>query len=169
MSNSYFSFKQFTINQEKAAFKVGTDGVLLGAAAATGGANRILDIGSGTGLIAIMLAQRCDARITAIEPDDESYFQCLENVNLCKWSERISVEHTDLQNFQPADSFDLANKIENIHHTLYKDALGTLGQGDNTDIKPFYVCQYCGNTVEGEAPDKCRICGMSKKMFKQIE
>ena len=108
MSNSYFSFKQFTINQEKAAFKVGTDGVLLGAAADPAGASRILDIGSGTGLIAIMLAQRCDARITAIEPDSESYIQCLENVSLCRWSDRIRVEHTNLQNFQPADYFDLA-------------------------------------------------------------
>jgi tRNA1Val (adenine37-N6)-methyltransferase len=108
MANQYFRFKQFTINQDKAAFKVGTDGVLLGAAADLKAARRILDIGSGTGLIAIMMAQQCDAVITAIEPDDESYFQCLENVNLCKWKERISVIHTDLQNYRPAESFDLA-------------------------------------------------------------
>jgi tRNA1Val (adenine37-N6)-methyltransferase len=106
MANSYFSFKQFTINQERAAFKVGTDGVLLGAVADTGGAKRILDIGSGSGLIAIMLAQRSGAAISAIEP--ESYIQCLENVKLCKWKERISVEHTDLQNYQPAERFDIA-------------------------------------------------------------
>jgi rubrerythrin len=68
-----------------------------------------------------------------------------------------------------ADSFDLANKVEKIHHNLYRDALGKLGKGDSAELKPFYVCQYCGNTVEGEAPDKCPICGMSKKMFKLIE
>ncbi|MBK8884052.1 MAG: methyltransferase [Bacteroidales bacterium] len=108
MSNSYFSFKQFTITQDKAAFKVGTDGVLLGAVADLEGVTSILDIGSGTGLIAIMLAQRCDASITAIEPDYESYVQCLENVSLCKWKERITVENTDLQNYHPEMNFDLA-------------------------------------------------------------
>ena len=85
MANSYFSFKQFTIHQDKAAFKVGTDGVLLGASAGLNGVERILDIGTGTGLIAIMLAQRCNAEIVAIEPDHESFLQCLENVNLCRW------------------------------------------------------------------------------------
>ena len=58
MANNYFSFKQFTIYQDKCAFKVGTDGVLLGAYADISSAKRILDIGTGTGLIALMLAQR---------------------------------------------------------------------------------------------------------------
>jgi tRNA1Val (adenine37-N6)-methyltransferase len=61
MGNNYFSFKQFTICQDKSAFKVGTDGVLLGACADISGVRSILDIGSGTGLISIMLAQRCEA------------------------------------------------------------------------------------------------------------
>jgi tRNA1Val (adenine37-N6)-methyltransferase len=107
MPNSYFSFKQFTIHQDKAAFKVGTDGVLLGATADINGAIRILDIGTGTGLIAIMLAQRCDAKIVAIEPDYDSYIQCCVNVSLSRWKERITVEHTALQNFIHADKFDL--------------------------------------------------------------
>jgi len=68
-----------------------------------------------------------------------------------------------------ADSFDLANKVEKIHHSLYRDALSTLERGDSAELRPFYVCQYCGNTVEGEAPDKCPICGVPKKMFKLIE
>jgi rubrerythrin len=70
---------------------------------------------------------------------------------------------------EAADSFDLANKVEKIHHDLYRDALGKLGKGDGGEINPFYVCQYCGNTVEGKAPDKCSICGAPKKMFKLIE
>ena len=108
MPNSYFSFKQFTIYQDKSAFKVGTDGVLLGATAELAGVNRILDIGAGTGLIAIMLGQRCNAGIVAIEPDYNSYLQCCENVQLCKWKERIKVEHTDLQNYKAVDGgFDL--------------------------------------------------------------
>jgi tRNA1Val (adenine37-N6)-methyltransferase len=108
MANNYFNFKQFIIYQYKSAFKVGTDGVLLGAYTDVKGIKRILDIGSGTGLISIMLAQKCDAEIIAIEPDYESYIQTCENVVRCIWHERITVEHTDLQNFKPVQGkFDL--------------------------------------------------------------
>jgi rubrerythrin len=68
-----------------------------------------------------------------------------------------------------ADSFDLANKVEKVHHSLYQEALTGLEKGTAKELKPFYVCQVCGNTVEGEAPDKCPICGAPKKMFKLIE
>ena len=108
MTGNYFNFKQFSINQEKAAFKVGTDGVLLGACTELSGAKRILDIGTGTGLIAIMLAQRCNAEIVAIEPDYESFNQCLENVGNCRWKERIRVENTTLQDYKSDQKFDLA-------------------------------------------------------------
>jgi len=67
------------------------------------------------------------------------------------------------------DSFDLANKVEKIHHGLYSDALSKLDKGGTVELKPFYVCQYCGNTVEGEAPEKCPVCGAPKKMFKLVE
>jgi tRNA1Val (adenine37-N6)-methyltransferase len=108
MSNNFFSFKQFTINQEKAGFKVGTDGVLLGACADITSARKILDVGTGTGLMAIMLAQRCDADIVALEPDYESYLQACDNVRICKWQSRIKVEHTSLQNYCPDNKkFDL--------------------------------------------------------------
>ncbi len=108
MANNYFNFKKFTIYQDKSAFKVGTDGVMLGAYTDVNGINRILDIGSGTGLISIMLAQRCEAEIVAIEPDNESYIQACENVSLCNWHERITVEHTNLQNYSPVSGkFDL--------------------------------------------------------------
>jgi tRNA1Val (adenine37-N6)-methyltransferase len=108
MANNYFNFKQFNINQEGSAFKVGTDGVLLGACTGLANVSDILDVGSGTGLISIMLAQRCNANITAIEPDYDSYLQSCENVNNCLWSERIKVVNTDFQNFDPRDQkFDL--------------------------------------------------------------
>ena len=68
-----------------------------------------------------------------------------------------------------ADSFDLANKVEQIHHGLYKDALNKLEKSVTMELKPFYVCQYCGNTVEGEASEKCPVCGAPKRMFKLIE
>jgi tRNA1Val (adenine37-N6)-methyltransferase len=99
MANDYFSFRQFTIRQKKAAFKVGTDGVLLGACADIEAAENILDIGTGTGLIAIMAAQRSGAQITAIEPDNGSFEQAKENVLECRWSGRIKVIHSDLASF----------------------------------------------------------------------
>jgi tRNA1Val (adenine37-N6)-methyltransferase len=108
MSNNYFRFKQFTVNQKGPVFRIGTDGVILGASAGVTGKKRILDIGTGTGLIALMLAQRCDALITAIEPDRASFLQASENVELSRWHSRINVENTDLQTFMlHAKFFDL--------------------------------------------------------------
>ena len=66
-------------------------------------------------------------------------------------------------------SFDLANRVEQIHHALFRGVLGMLEKGQTMAEKPFYVCQVCGNTVEGEAPAKCPVCGASQRMFKQIE
>jgi len=80
------------------------------------------------------------------------------------------IETANSENEKKAvDSFDLANKVEKIHHGLYQEALSDLDKGTVREPKPFYVCQVCGNTVEGEAPDKCPVCGASKKMFKPIE
>lgn len=99
MANSYFKFKQFIIYQDKTTFKVGTDGVLLGASALLSDAKRILDVGTGTGLIAIMAAQRSDAEVVAIEPDEASFIQASENIRSCKWSGRISLIHTGFKSF----------------------------------------------------------------------
>ena len=66
-------------------------------------------------------------------------------------------------------SFYLANKVEQIHHTLYKTVLTKLQNGEEMELIPIYVCQYCGNTVEGEVPEKCPICGAPRRMFKLIE
>lgn len=108
MSNSYFSLKQFTIWQDKCAMKVGTDGVLLGAWVSIEGARRILDVGTGTGLIALQLAQRCpEVRITAIEIDREAALQAKENVLRSPWPDRISVECCDFTDFTSTKKFDL--------------------------------------------------------------
>jgi tRNA1Val (adenine37-N6)-methyltransferase len=108
MANNYFSFKQFTVFQDKCSFKSGTDGVLLGAYTDVSHAEKVLDIGTGTGLIALMIAQRCKAVITAIEPDLDSYEQACENAMKSDWSKRIKIENVDLQNFNPAgEKFDL--------------------------------------------------------------
>ena len=107
MPNNYFNFKQFVINQDKSAFKVGTDGVLLGAYADISGMKRILDIGTGTGLIALMLAQRSSAEIVALEPDHDSFLQACENVSSSAWKERIKVFETTLQEYTDNLRFDL--------------------------------------------------------------
>jgi len=66
-------------------------------------------------------------------------------------------------------SFDLANQVEEIHHGLFQAFLEKLEQGADIEEKPIQVCQYCGYTVEGEAPDKCPVCGAPKQRFKSID
>ena len=66
-------------------------------------------------------------------------------------------------------SFDLANKVEQIHHKLFREALDSLESGKSFTDAPYFVCQVCGNTVEGEAPEKCPICGAPKREFKRVE
>jgi len=108
MSNNHFSFKQFTIYQKRSAFKVGTDGVILGAWAGIENVSTILDAGTGTGLIALMLAQRSNANITAIEPDTDSFEEACENVNRTNWKERVKVLNMRLQDINPSDmKFDM--------------------------------------------------------------
>ena len=121
MANDYFSFRQFTIKQGKAAFKVGTDGVLLGACAEFSGAGKILDIGTGSGLIAIMAAQRSDSFIDAIEPDNDSFEQAKENAKACRWAERINVIHSDLQNYIPGNEQKYYSIITNPPY--FRDSL----------------------------------------------
>ena len=105
MSNSYFQFKKFTINQNRCAMKVGTDGVLLGAWASCEKAKRIFDIGTGTGLIALMMAQRSNAIIDAIEIDKNSAEQALENIRNSIWSLRINIFNVSLNEYTKSAKF----------------------------------------------------------------
>ena len=66
-------------------------------------------------------------------------------------------------------SFDLANKVEKIHHGLFQRALRSLESGESFGDKPYAVCLVCGNTVEGEAPERCPICGAPSSQFKRVE
>lgn len=95
-----FSFKQFTIHQDLCGMKVGTDGVLLGAWA-SGKGLRILDIGTGTGLIALMMAQRFpQSQVTAIDIDTNACQQARENVQASPFFERIRVIESKIQDFK---------------------------------------------------------------------
>jgi tRNA1Val (adenine37-N6)-methyltransferase len=102
-----FQFKRFTIWQEHCGMKVGTDGILLGAWADGIKAEHILDIGTGTGLIALMLAQRSQAQIDAIEIDRDAYQQALDNIAQSPWSNRIAVYHRSIQDYDTARVYDL--------------------------------------------------------------
>jgi rubrerythrin len=66
-------------------------------------------------------------------------------------------------------SFDMANKVEKIHHKLFQAALNTEQAGESMKDLPYYVCQVCGYTVEGEAPEKCPICGAPRSRFKKVD
>ena len=109
MPNDYFQFKQFIVNQDKCAMKVGTDGVLLGAWASIKNAKKILDIGTGTGLIALMLAQRSKAKIIGIEIDKDAANQAKENILKSPWNDRIEIIQNDFIDFlkNTHEKFDL--------------------------------------------------------------
>ncbi len=104
-----FRCKQFQIIQADHVHKVGTDGVLLGAWVYLQGCNRIIDVGTGTGLIALMLAQRSgqDTSITAIEPDVASFNLAKQNITQSTFRDRIKLFNSSLQNFKTENSFDL--------------------------------------------------------------
>lgn len=107
--NSYFKFKKFTIVQDRCAMKVGTDGVLLGAWCSINGKNG-LDIGTGTGVIAIMLAQRnSELHLTGIEVDPQAAGQATENMKHSPWPERLDCILGDFKNFYAASDscFDI--------------------------------------------------------------
>jgi tRNA1Val (adenine37-N6)-methyltransferase len=106
-----FSFKQFSIQQDKTAMKVGTDGVLLGAwTPIENNPQAILDIGTGTGLIALMLAQRSSAlQIDALEIDENAYEQAVDNFENSLWGDRLFCFHAGLDEFveEPEDEYDI--------------------------------------------------------------
>ena len=99
MPGTSFAFKQFIIKQDKCAMKVGTDAVLLGAWIIPNGSKQILDIGTGTGVVALMLAQKTDATIDAIDIDENAYEQATQNVSESKFVSQISVIHSSLQTY----------------------------------------------------------------------
>lgn len=135
MPNAHFQFKQFTIHQDRCAMKVGTDGVLLGAWSslskkAETDESKILDIGAGTGLISLMLAQRYPmAQITAVEIDNNAAAQCAENFAASPWTSRLSIVPLSLHDAEPALTT----------HILPYDPMSRLGGFDMiVSNPPFY-------------------------------
>lgn len=110
MPNLYFQFKQFIVYHDKCAMKVGTDGVLLGGWADVASAEKILDIGCGSGLIALMLAQRSTAHVIGIDISENAFVQTQENIARSPWKDRVEAIHVPLQGFARdyvGEKFDL--------------------------------------------------------------
>ncbi|APT22070.1 tRNA (adenine-N(6)-)-methyltransferase [Flavobacterium columnare] len=130
-----FQFKKFSIQQDRCAMKVGTDGVLLGAwTPIFNNPHSILDIGTGTGLIALMLAQRTQAeQIDAIEIDDEAYEQCVDNFEQSPWNDRLYCYHAGLDEF--------VDEIDEEYDLIVSNP-------------PFYTTDYKSNT---ESRDRARF------------
>ena len=108
MPKPSFRFKQFTIQQDRCALKVGTDAVLFGAWVNYVGGVRILDIGTGTGVLALIAAQRnTTATVHAVEIDDAAAEQAAENVAASPWSDRVQVHRLDVRRMHSSETFDI--------------------------------------------------------------
>ena len=97
--NTIFQFKQFQIDQSLCAMKVTTDAIVFGAMVDVSQCQSILDIGAGTGLLSLMMAQRASASVTAVELDKDAIEQSLQNIKNSPWPDQVTVVHNSIQNF----------------------------------------------------------------------
>jgi len=139
MAKTEFKFKQFTINQDKTAMKVGTDGVLLGAWTNCETVNTILDIGTGTGLIALMLAQKSDAKIYAIEKNTDAYKQAVENINNSAWKHKFEIINQSFQDYYKNNEikFDLIVSNPPFFSNSLKNNNKNKAEARHNDFLPF--------------------------------
>jgi tRNA1Val (adenine37-N6)-methyltransferase len=139
--DKHFQFKQFTLQQNKTAMKVGTDGVLLGSwVVISAKEERILDIGTGTGLISLMMAQRSTAKvIDAVELNEAAYQQAAENFKESDWSDRLSCHHSSFQEFsnEMEVNYDLIVSNPPFHISTQKTVLEDRAMARHSDNLPF--------------------------------
>lgn len=141
---STFQFKQFNIIQEKSAMKVGTDGVLLGAWSDVANAQNVLDIGAGTGLISLMVAQRNqNSEITAIEIDENAYLECEKNFAASPWSEKLKIINTDLKLFPKEKPFDLIISNPPFFNNTFKAETEERNKARQTESLSFEDLLFC--------------------------
>ena len=179
MPNPFFTFNQFTIRHDRCAMKVGTDGVLLGAWTNVDHSHRLLDVGTGTGLIALMLAQRCpQAYITAIDIDAEAVEQARENTLSSPWKDRVEVLLQDICTFPTNQQFDTivsnppyidAGDMQTLEPSVknYEPHLALYGGEDGLDFYRAITANYrrnlkpggylCYEFGEDQGDDVCKI------------
>ena len=154
MSNKHFKFKQFTVNQDKTAMKIGTDAVLLGTwTDIESNPFSILDIGSGTGVISLMLAQRSHAElIDALEIDENAYEQCVENFENSLWSDRLFCYHASLEAFTEEidDQYDLIVSNPPFYQDNYKSENKQRDLARFEDAMPFEHLVNCVSKLLSE-------------------
>ncbi len=146
--NKPFTFKQFTVQQDRCAMKIGTDGVLLGAwTSLSNNPNSILDIGAGTGLIALQLAQRCQAQtIDAVEINPDAYEQCVENFENSTWNDRLFCYHSSLQEFteeMQGETYDLIITNPPFYTEAYSPQNNARKTARFQDTLPFNELLVC--------------------------
>lgn len=138
---STFKFKQFSVQQDKCAMKIGTDGVLLGAwCPIDNNPFSVLDIGAGTGILSLMLAQRSNAeQIDSLEIDEEAYEQCVENFENSPWSDRLFCFHAGLDEFvdEPEDEYDIIISNPPFYSEDYKTDSSQRDLARFQDALPF--------------------------------
>jgi len=136
-----FKFKQFSVNQDRCAMKIGTDGVLLGAwTPLINNPYNVLDIGAGTGILSLMLAQRSNTeQIDAIEIDEDAYEQCVENFEASSWGDKLFCFHAGLDEFvdEPEDEYDLIISNPPFYTDDYKSATTSRDLARFEDALPF--------------------------------
>ena len=140
--NNYFRFKHFVIIQEKSAMKVGTDGVLLGAWVNAQHEKNILDIGTGTGLIALMMAQRTNAQIVGVEIEANAAEEACCNFAISEWKDRLSVENISFQEFANKESnkekFDLIISNPPFFTNDQKSKHNNMAIAKHSDLLPLH-------------------------------
>ena len=145
-----FQFKQFTINQSTNSQKVGTDSMLLGAWT-TGAFNRILDIGTGTGILALMMAQKNPtATITAIEPDFDSFEEAYSNFQHSPFKSQLLAVHARLQDFGSMDKFDLIIANPPYFENAYLSKDQDRNRSRHTDDLPVFELYECASDLLAE-------------------
>jgi tRNA1Val (adenine37-N6)-methyltransferase len=138
---STFKFKQFSVQQDRCAMKIGTDAVLLGAwCPIDNNPFSVLDIGAGTGILSLMLAQRSNAeQIDSLEIDEEAYEQCVENFENSPWSDRLFCFHAGLDEFvdEPEDEYDIIISNPPFYSEDYKTDSSQRDLARFQDALPF--------------------------------
>lgn len=194
MPNPWFHFKQFTIYHDKCAMKIGTDGVMLGAWANVEHKKNILDAGTGTGVIAIMLAQRSNAMIDAVEIDENACMQAKDNIACSPWHQRINLVNSSFQDYAKTcdKKYDLVISNPPFFKTQYRpsERLRSLARHDDSlsladlisiasslltscgnisVIIPVESFTYCKTCIEKECLYINRILNVKPTPYKDVK
>lgn len=157
MPGTSFAFKKFTIKQDLCAMKVGTDAVLLGAWVNATNAKHILDIGTGTGVIALMLAQKTSGLIDAIDIDENAVIQAKQNVLSSVFSDKVNIQLISFQDFSKTTTtkYNLIVTNPPFFEQSYKSSDEQRSQARHADVLPF---EELLDGVKKTLDDKGKFC-----------